>query len=282
MNCMASCSAHARMGDPMTLQELVEYGPVIGIIVEGTGWQLEEKIEEVVAEGNADLLSRLLVSAAEISARQLAKQLVDKEMYEPLAVAACLRRQPRRPGEGATAGGVSRRIFRDVDAEEGAKGVPDYILSDIEEMSRSADMTRASAMGREAAMDRDPIRQYIVDNLAPKMPTSEAAANAMIAIARSSAWEETRRTAALKVANEPITVARLVRALRTEDIIEVCHMALLTQVAETFAREMGRNFQAFADAKDVKALQFMAEKHPDERFRDTAAQWVTALTAQPK
>jgi hypothetical protein len=267
----------------MTLQELVKHGPVIGIIVEGTGWQLEEKIEEVVAEGDADLLSRLLVSAAEISARQLAKQLVEKEMYEPLAVAACLRRQPRRPGEGATGGGgMSRRIFRDVDSEEGARGVPDYILSDIEEMSKSADMTRASAMGREAAMDRDPIRQYIVDNLAPRMPTSEAAANAMIAIARSSAWEETRRTAALKVANEPITVARLVRGLRTEDIIEVCHMALLTQVAETFAREMGRNFQAFADAKDVKALQFMAEKHPDERFRDTAAQWVTALTAQPE
>lgn len=265
----------------MTLQELVGESRAIRTVVEGTGWKLDEAIDAVVASENWDLAARLLVSAAEISARQLAQKLLQKEAYEPLAIAACFRRQPRRPGEGAVGGGgVSRRIFRDIDAEDGAKGVPDYIQADIEEMANTATQTRTSAMAREAMMDRDPTRQYIIDQIAPKMPTSGAAMNAMIAIARASAWEETRRTAALKVANDPISVSRLARDLRTDDILAVADMALLDAVAETFAKEMGKHFQAYADAKDAKAVRFIADHHPDEKFKASAEQWAEVLEKQ--
>ena len=268
----------------MDLADLVRHGRTISGIVEGSSWTLEEQIAEVVASKDWDLAGRLLVSAAEISARTLARALLDADAYEPLAIAACLRRQPRRPGEGGSGGGagVAGRIFRDIDAEDGAKGVPDFIRADIEEMAKTASQTRMGAMTREAMMDRDPIRQYILDNIGPKMPTSEMATDAMVAIARASAWEETRRTAALKVANDPISVSRLVRGLRTDDILAVCEMALLEAVAETFAREMGRaaNFKGFADAKDAKALQFIAQHHPDPTFKERGQQWADAVAQQ--
>lgn len=262
----------------MRLQDLVRNARTITVVVEGSSWQLEEVIDQVVESGDWDLAGHLLVSASEISARQLAAKLIAKEAFEPLAVAGCLRRQPRRPGEGAVgAVGVSRRIFRDIDAEDNGKGVPEHIRADIEELSSTADATRASALSREAAMDRDPIRQYIVDNIAPRMPFSEEAMEAMVAIARASAWEETRRAAALKLANEPISVNRLASSLRTEDILEIARTALLGKVSETFAREMGKYFQAYADKKDVAAIEFIAEHHPDPRFQDSARQWAEAL-----
>lgn len=265
----------------MDLADLRKHGRTIETIVEGTSWQLEDAIDRLVDSGDEDLAGRLLVSAAEISARQLAQKLLAREAYGPLAVAACLRRQPRRPGEGASGGGgVARRIFRDIDSEDDAKGVPDYIRSDIEEMASSAASARSSAMARDALMDRDPIRQYIVDSIAPKMPHSEAAMDAMVAVARASAWEETRRTAALKLANDPISVGRLARSLRTDDITDICRTALLTQVAETFSREMGKHFQAYADARDAEALEFIATHHPDQRFRDSATQWAEAVKRQ--
>lgn len=265
----------------MDLHKLVSDGPIIGVVVEGTSFMLDEMIDKLVASEDWDLAGRMLVSGAEISARQLAKKLLDKEAYEPLAVGACLRRQPRRPGEGAqtAAAGASRRVFRDIDASDDDKGVPDYIRADLEELTKSADTARAGAMMRESVVDRDPIRQYIVDNIAPKMATSEQAMNAMVAIARASAWEETRRTAALKVANDTICVARLARDLRTDDIQEVSRMALLEKVAETFAREMGRHFQGFTDKKDAAAMKFIAEHHPDDRFKDSARQWAEAIEA---
>ena len=262
----------------MTLADIIANARAIGVIVEGTGWQLEETIDAIAASGNVDLAGRLLVSAAEISARQLTQKLLEREAYEPLALAACLRRQPRRPGEGAVGGGgVSRRVFRDIDAEEGERGVPEYIRADIQEMAGIADQTRSAAMMRESAMDRDPIRQYIIDQLASRMAQSEAAMDALVAIARASAWEETRRSAALKIANDPISVARLARALRTADITSIATTAVISAVAEGMAREMGKHFKAYADAKDVPALRFMAAHHPDATYKERAGQWAEAL-----
>jgi len=267
----------------MRLQDLIKHAGTIQVIVEGTSWTLDECIDELVTSEDWDLAGRLLVSAAEISARQLAQKLLEKEAYEALAIAACLRRQPRRPGEGAVAaggGGIAGRVFRDVDAEEGGKGVPDYIRADMEEMAKTASETRAGAMARDAQMDRDPVRQYIVEQIASQMSTSPTALDAMVAIARSSAWEETRRLAALKIANAPIAVARMATDLRTEDIEEVCEVALLGAVAETFAREMGKRFQAFADAKDAKALRFVAQHHPDAQYKESATGWAEAIEKQ--
>ena len=266
----------------MDLQKLVARATMIETIVEKPGWRLDETIDELVASEDWDLAGRLLVSASEIPARQLAKKLVDKRAFVPLAVAGCLRRQPRRPGEGASGGGagVASRVFRDIDADNDAAGIPDFIRADIEEMAKSASSTRATAMSRDAAMDRDPIRQYIVDQLAPLMCTSEDAMNAVVAIARASAWEETRRTAALKVANDELSVTRLCRALRTDDIIEVARVALLEAVSVTFAREMGKYFKGYSDARDVTALEFIARYHPSEQYKETAKQWVEALGKQ--
>lgn len=261
----------------MDLQELIGHSRTIEIVVEGAGWELDETIDAVVESGDWDLAARLLVSAADIPARQLAKKLLAKEAYAALAIGACFRRQPRRPGEGAGGGGIATRVFRDVDAEDGSKGVPDYIQADIQEMAKTAAQTRSSAMSRDAVMDRDPIRQYIVDNLSPKMATSEMAMDAMIAIARASAWEETRRTAALKVANDQICVGRLARDGRIDDIEAVSRMALLEAVAETFAREMGKSFQSYVDAKNSAALRYIAEHHSDPKFKDSAGQWADAV-----
>lgn len=262
----------------MKPDDLVANARAIEVIVEGTGWQVEETVDAVAAADDLDLAGRLLVSAVEISARRLVQRLLEREAYEPLAMAACLRRQPRRPGEGAVGGGgVARRVFRDIDAEEGERGVPDYIRADIQEMAGIADQTRSAAMMRESAMDRDPIRQYIIDQLAPRMPHSEAAMDALVAIARASAWEETRRSAALKIANEPISMGRLARALRTDDITSIAKTAVISAVAEGMAQEMGKHFKAYADAKDIPALRFMAEHHPDATYRERAGQWAEAL-----
>ncbi|MDI9583539.1 MAG: hypothetical protein QM473_04910 [Acidobacteriota bacterium] len=266
----------------MDLQKLVAQAATIETIVEKPGWRLDETIDELVESGDWDLAGRLLVSASEIPARQLAKKLVDKRAFEPLVVAACLRRQPRRPGEGASGGGgaVASRVFRDIDADNDAAGIPDYIRTDIEEMAKSAAATRATAMSKDAAVDRDPIRQYIIEQLAPLMATTEEAMNAVVVIARASAWEETRRTAALKVANDELCVTRLCRALRTDDILDIARMALLEAVSVTFAKEMGKFFKGFSDNRDVKALEFIAKHHPAEQYRDTAKQWVEALQKQ--
>lgn len=265
----------------MNLSDLIANARVIEIVVEGTSWQLDETVDAVAASDDLDMAGQLLVSAAEISARRLALKLLEREAYEPLAVAACLRRQPRRPGEGAGGGGgVARRVFRDIDAEEGEKGVPDYIRADIEEMAGVADQTRSAAMMRESAMDRDPIRQYIVDQLASRISQSEAAMDALVAIAHACAWEETRRSAALKVANDPISVARLARALRTDDITSIAKTAVITAVAEGMAREMGKHFKASTDAGDIPALRFMAQHHPDATYRERAEQWAQALEQQ--
>jgi len=266
----------------MDLQKLIDQGPNIAVIIEGTSWRLDDTVDALVASEDWDLIGRLLVSASEISARPLVQKLVEREVYTPLAIAACMRRQPRRPGEGAAGGGggAASRIFRDINAEDAEKGVPDYIRTDIEEMSKTATQTRASSMARDAAMDRDPTRQYIIDQIAPKMRESEEAINAMIAIARASAWDETRRTAALKVANDSLAVARLARGQRTEDIREISRIALLSQVAETFAREMGKSFKQYADDKDADALRFIAEHHPDEQYKDTARQWAESIEGQ--
>lgn len=258
----------------MNLQELVEKSGMIGTIIEGSSWKLDEAIDAVIASEDWDLAARLVVSGAEISARQMAKKLLERDAYEPLAVAACFRRQPRRPGEGASrGGGIGRKVFRDLDAEDDAKGVPDYIRDDIEEMAKSAQHARAGAMTRDAMMDRDPIRQYIVDKIAARTPTSEGAMNALVAIARASAWEETRRTAALKLANDPISVGRICRQLRIDDVVAVVDAALIGAVGESFAKELGKQFQDLVDRKDERALRFLAEHHPDEKFRESAGQW---------
>jgi len=257
------------------LHRLIQEAQTIETVIDGSSWRLDETIDAVIASEDWDWAGRLLVSAGEIAARQLVAKLLEKEAYVALATAACLRRQPRRPGEGAVGGGgqVAARVFRDIDAEEGGAGVPDYIRADIDEMAKGASQNRASALARDAEMDRDPIRQYIVDNLARKMSASEAAMDAVVVIARASAWEETRRTAALKLANDELCVTRLAKALRSEDIAAVCEEALLGVVAENFAKAMGKHFQDYIEKKDAIGLRFIAEHHPAAQYKESAAQW---------
>lgn len=263
----------------MDLQKIVEQGPKIEAIVEGTGWRMEEFIEELLNSGDWDLAGRYLICAAEIPARKIAEGLIEKQAYLPLAIAGCLRRQVRRGPEGGGGGGgkVASRIFRDIDADSDGPGVPDHIREDMEEMAKSAASTRATAAMRDASIDRDPIRHYIVERLAGNISKSEEAMDALVAIARASAWEETRRTAALKVANDPISVSRLARSMRTEDILDIARAALLEAVKVTFAKEMGRNFKAYSDARDAKALRLIAEHHPDDQYKDSARQWAEAI-----
>jgi len=257
----------------MDLQKLAEYGRHIEKLMEGkVAWELDRALELVVEKEDWELLGHLLLTASEVSAQRLVRKLLELEVYEPLVWAACLRRQPRRPGEGARRGGVARRIFRDWEAEEDSASIPEHIRADAEEISKQAEETRSAMMVQAAEVDRDPMRDYIVTHLAEKLATSEEALEALLVVVRASAWEETRRTAALKVANNTLAVSRLARELRSADLLAVAEASTLGAVAGNMATALGQYIDELKAAGDEKGLAFIAEHHPKAATKALAKQ----------
>jgi hypothetical protein len=258
----------------MDLQKLVEYGRDFGPLVEGTPpWRVEPCLRELLQRQEWDLLSLLLLSVADPVANQIINALLELGVYEPLVVAACLRRhirtQPYVLGSGR---GVADRVFRDLEAEgANTAGVPDHILEDIREMAETSQRLREAQLLRGESMDRGPMREFIINRLAERLNTDPRARDALVVIARAAAWEETRRIAAIKVANHTPSIRKLAEAGRTADLLAIAQASRLEAVARNLAQVLAEHLQQLRSKGDSEALAFIAKHHPDAEVRQAAA-----------
>ncbi len=254
------------------MSTLIRYRDEIEMVMSAaTSTQVQSTVDQLVDQQEWELLGILLLTGLETAARRMIALLIEREIYEPLAWGACLRRQLRPPIISAAGGGLGRRVFRDIDAEEDTAGVPEHILADATEMAAAADQQREAAQQREAQMDRDPIRSYIVDQLSRHLNKPEAR-EVVVTIAQASAWEETRREAALKLANHKPSVQALLAEGRTADLIAISNATGLEVVTGKTAQGLGDKLSELQQAGDMEALRFVAENHPDASIRAAAQQ----------
>ncbi|MGC9316471.1 MAG: hypothetical protein ACP5KN_00375 [Armatimonadota bacterium] len=256
----------------MENQTLIRWASQIEILMEGQlERQVTQALEELIAEECWDLLSHLMLTGSEFSVRRMVDALIELEVFEPLVAAACLRREVRHSLPSGPADLGAGRIFRDFEApEEGEAGVPDHIMEEAEAISKHAQQTRRIAAQREAQLDRDPMRNYIVEQLGELLNTSEEAMDAMIAIARVSAWEETARMAAMKLGSNKVVMGRISRAGRVEDMLAVAEAASSQAVESMIARRLAEAMPETSDPSYRAALEFVAEHHPEEATRQAA------------
>ena len=256
----------------MQLTTFAQYGDQIQtLIAAATSSQVQSTVDQLIDQEQWELLGTLLPTVSEVAARRIVTGLIEKQVYEPLAPAACLRRQLRPTVSAVATGGIAGRVFRDFDAEDDTAGVPEHILADAQEMSQAADRQRQSAVQRDARVDRDPVRAYIVGQLAKQLGDGSAR-EVMLTIIKASAWEETRREAALKLVNHKPSVQQLLADQRSEDLIAVSNATGLQAVATTMATSLGEKLPEWEQAGDSHALEFVAENHPDADIRAAAQQ----------
>jgi hypothetical protein len=240
--------------------------------------QTQECIEQAVASQDWELLAILSLTASEISARRMVDAALEAEQYDVLATVACLRRQVRRQSAAPSTGEMARRVFRDFDEEEeDTAGVPDYIIDDMREMRQSAERRREASVRREAEQDRDPIREYAVESLGERLRRSEAALEALLVVAKASAWESTRRRAAMKVANHKRSLQRLVAASRWADLVALGKGAALRSIAGNISTALAERLDDLAAAGDRAALEFVAENHPEREGKQAARRALRSL-----
>lgn len=260
------------------LEEALQKHPAdIEILVEGvTPRQIEPVVERLCAAQEWDLMAACIISAAEIPARLMINCLLDNGQYRALALPACLRRQHRRIDQ--TRGlGVGARTFRDWDAETGSEGVPEHIQTDMEEMASSAAARIQVASVQAAEVDRDPLREYIVTQLAERINREAEALRALIIIARAAAWEETRRTAAMKIANNKRMVDRMVASGWIRPLVEVAASTNLESARRNIARQMAARLDDFVGSGDRLALGFLSEHLEDGPQKTRAQEALAAL-----
>lgn len=256
----------------MDPQTLIDWSSQIEMLMEGN---LEKHVRDAMVElieaEQWELLSHLMLTGSEFSVRRMTKALIEREVFAPLVAGACLRREIRRSGSTAPSSLGSKRIFRDFEApEDGERGVPEHIMEEAEAISKAADQSRRIAARKEAQLDRDPARHHIVESLAELLNTNEDAMEAMIAIARSSVFEETARAAAMKLGNSKVVMGRISRAGRVLDMIAVGEasgsQAVHTMIARNLAEAMPDNSHPSYRA----ALEHVAEHHPEEATQRAA------------
>ncbi len=233
--------------------------------------QVQSAVQELVAEQQWPLVSMLLLTCSEVAARRIVRLLVENSVYEPLAWGAGLRRQLRAPIIAGSGPGIAGRIFRDIAAQEDTAGVPEHILADAQELTSAADQRRQVATRREAQLDRGPIRSYIVDQLSQHLTEPEAREVVLI-IAKASAWEETRREAALKLINHQPSIQQLVAEDRHADLVAIANATGLQTVAANIASLLSEKLTELRAASDQDALDFIAENHPDADTKQAARQ----------
>ncbi len=256
----------------MDSQVFIDNASRIATLMEGNLEQhVREAMNALIEAEHWELLSYLMLTGSEFSVRRIANALVKREEFGPLIAGACLRREIRRAQPSAVSGLGSKRIFRDFEAPgEGEAGVPDHIMQEAEDISRAADQSRRIAATREAQLDRDPVRQHIVDLLADLLNTNEDAMEAMIAIARSSAFEETARSAAMKLGNNKIVMGRISRAGRVLDMIAVGEASGSQAVHTIIAKSLADAMPDSSHPSYRAALEHVAEHHPRENVRKAA------------
>ena len=256
----------------MDPQVFVDNASRIATLMEGNLEQhVRDALNHLIEQEQWELLSHLMLTGSEFSVRRMTNALVGLEEFRPLVAGACLRREMRRSQPSAVSGLGSKRIFRDFEApDEGEAGVPDHIMQEAEDISRSADQSRRIAAQRESELDRDPVRQHIVDSLGDLLNTNEKAMDAMIAIARSSFFEETARSAAMKLGNSKIVMGRISRAGRIADMIAVGDASGSQAVHTIIARNLAQAMPDSSHPSYRAALEHVAEHHPEEQVRRAA------------
>ncbi|HUS81135.1 MAG TPA: hypothetical protein VM283_07685, partial [Armatimonadota bacterium] len=248
-----------------------KYSRQIITLVEGTMvGDVQKSVERLLADEQYDLIADVLITASEVSARRLVDALLAREIIEPLIPAACLRRELRRPSMtgGASLGGGA--IFRDFETDDEGPGVPDFIREEAEAITTSANQSRRIAAQKEAELDRDAIRARIVDQLVERLNTSDEALKALATIARTSAFEETRRGAAMKLANNKIATGKLIRAGRHRDLLVIADASGSIAVKSRIARSLAEAMPDQNAPEYRPALELVAEHHPDEETKAAA------------
>ena len=256
----------------MDLKALVESGHRVQYLVQGAaiGQEVDVAIQYLVAKGEWRLLGEMLLTASEVSGYRILDCLMDNEQYEVVALVACLRRQLARRSMAQQRRGVAKRVFRDFDESEEDAHIPSEIVAEAEEISQAADRSRDAADRRESELDRDPMRDRIVNRLAEKLVASERAMEALVTVARASAFEDTRRGAALKLGNSAASVRKLAEAGRTGDLVAIAQASALASVARNISKAMTDQDVTKVRANDTPALELLAKHHPDESVRHKA------------
>ena len=242
----------------------------LAILIEGlTHRQVDPALARLRAEEQWELMGVALITAQEVPARAMIDCLLQNGQFGELVPCACFRRQLRQAtllGSGALGAGV----FRDFDQDEGGPGVPEHIMAEAEDIAAAAASRRATASVQSANVDRDALRTMVVMRLSEKLLTDRAAVEALITIALASAFEDTRREAAMKVANARRLVAALAKAARIADLIGVAQNTSLTSAKQNVAAAMAADFERWRTEGNQAALAFIAENHADLGMREAA------------
>ena len=106
---------------------------------------------------------------------------------------------------------------------------------------------------------------------------SADAVNALVLISCCAVWEDTRRTAALRVANSRPTVRKLVAAGRANELVQISHASDMEAVAHNIAVALTDLVPGIIEDQNTAVLEFIAENHPDGEVRNAAR---AALPAQ--
>jgi len=264
----------------MDISGITRYAGSLRNIYEGLlEADLDRGIKRLVEGEQWEPLAVWAITAAEGPARRIITKLLEKERFEDLVLPACLRRQVRKQEVIIHNPAAARRAFRDIDAEEDDAGVPEHIMQEAQDIADSAASSRLAALNREAGMDRDPLRELIVTGIAEKLNTSEVAGEALIAIAKAGAWEDARRMAALKLANNDMVMRRLARDGRGADMIVVADNSGLESVRTNIARALGPVLGAMRAQRDWPSLRWAGQHHPDPKAKEAIAK-VLAEEAQ--
>lgn len=258
----------------MDLRKLARYSRRMDHIVNGTlQWEMEQGIEQLVENEDWEMISVLTITAREVPARRMVDQLLEHEQYLPCVLPACFRRQIRE-SQVIDSGSLRSRVFRDIDAvdTDEENGIPEHIQLMADDISDAAQETRRSALERELKEDHDAIREHIVDKLGGKINTSTEAVNALILIGVCSVFEDTRRSAALKIANHEQTVTRMANAGRANELVQISNASGMESVAQTIAEAMTDLVKDLKEEDDTRILKFIAKNHPDAEVRNSAAE----------
>jgi hypothetical protein len=249
---------------------LKQHASDLAVLIDGlTHRQVDPVIARLAQEGQWELMGIALITAQEVPARAILECLLENKQFGELVPCACFRRQLRQAtllGRGALGAGV----FRDFDTDEGGEGVPDHIMAEAEDIAAAAASRRATASVQSANLDRDALRTFVVTRLSERILTDRPAVEALIIIALASAFEDTRREAAMKIANARRLVAALVKAGRLTELIGVAQNTALTSAKQNLAAAMAADFDRWRAEPNRSALEFIRENHPEEGMRAAA------------
>jgi hypothetical protein len=256
----------------MQLENLSQHGADVRTLFEGLlEIELDNALERMAKAEQWELLATLAITAAEVPARRIVNRLIAEQRFVEMVLPACFRRAVRRQEVIMASPSRAKRIFRDFDSETDVSGVPEHILQEAQDISESADSSRMAALSREAGIDRDPLRELIVNEIAKHLNTSEAAGEALMTIAKAGAFEDARRSAALKLNNNEIVMRRLAREGRGADMIVVANNSGLESVRTNVARALGPVLGAMRAQKDWDSLRWAGKNHPDPKAREAVA-----------